>query len=131
MSWIHMVYLFSLSCVLFHGQVHEVEGRKGFKSGDQDWGYVTVRPTAHMFWWLYYVNSPNKTVGDSVFDKPLIIWLQGGPGGSSTGFGNFKEIGPFDIEEYFEVLLVESGYYKWANSSDGNYASCPLRADGI
>lgn len=23
--------------------------------------------------------------------------MQGGPGGSSTGFGNFQEIGPFDV----------------------------------
>ncbi|KAK0096787.1 hypothetical protein PV326_004422 [Microctonus aethiopoides] len=93
-----MVYLFSLSCILFHGQVEEAEGRNGFKSGHQDWGYVTVRPSAHMFWWLYYVDSPNKSVDYNVFDKPLIIWLQGGPGGSSTGKGNFEEIGPFDIE---------------------------------
>lgn len=27
---------------------------------------------------------------------PLVVWLQGGPGGSSTGFGNFLEIGPLD-----------------------------------
>ena len=25
------------------------------------------------------------------------IFIQGGPGGSSTGFGNFQEIGPFDV----------------------------------
>ena len=24
--------------------------------------------------------------------------LQGGPGGSSTGFGNFMEIGPLDVD---------------------------------
>lgn len=57
--------------------------------GEQDWGYVTVRPGAHMFYWLYY---HEKTT-----EKPLVIWLQGGPGASSTGYGNFEEIGIVDI----------------------------------
>lgn len=57
----------------------------------EDWGYVDVRPGAHMFWWLYF------TTADSSTNPPLIIWLQGGPGGSSVGFGNFAEIGPLDV----------------------------------
>lgn len=56
------------------------------------WGYVTVRKDAHMFWWLYYATSSHKNFSE----LPLIMWLQGGPGGSSTGFGNFEEIGPLD-----------------------------------
>nr|CAH7717347.1 unnamed protein product [Callosobruchus chinensis] len=47
-----------------------------------------------MFWWLYYTtaNVSHYT------EKPLIIWLQGGPGASATAFGNFEEIGPIDVE---------------------------------
>ncbi|RUS90085.1 hypothetical protein EGW08_002127 [Elysia chlorotica] len=57
------------------------------------WDYVTVRPKAHMFYWLY------ETTHESGYKKrPLILWLQGGPGGSSTGFGNFQELGPLDVE---------------------------------
>uniref|UniRef100_A0A8C6DNT1 Carboxypeptidase n=1 Tax=Moschus moschiferus TaxID=68415 RepID=A0A8C6DNT1_MOSMO len=56
------------------------------------WGYVTVRKDAHMFWWLYYATSPYKNFSE----LPLVMWLQGGPGASSTGFGNFEEIGPLD-----------------------------------
>lgn len=26
------------------------------------------------------------------------VYMQGGPGGSSTGFGNFGEIGPYDVD---------------------------------
>ncbi|XP_060067140.1 retinoid-inducible serine carboxypeptidase-like [Ylistrum balloti] len=55
----------------------------------QYWAYVDVREKAHMFYWLY--ESPAT-------DAPLIMWLQGGPGGSSTGFGNFEELGPLDID---------------------------------
>lgn len=35
----------------------------------EEWGYVTVRPGAHMFWWLY--RSPLDWQ-----DKPLVMWLQ-------------------------------------------------------
>ena len=57
---------------------------------DEKWGYVTVRENAHMFWWLYGAQSKERN------QLPLVLWLQGGPGGSGTGFGNFEEIGPLD-----------------------------------
>lgn len=68
--------------------------RKGFGPGDQEWGYVEVRHASHMFWWLYYTTANVS----SYYDKPLIIWLQGGPGASSTSYGNFEELGPLDAD---------------------------------
>ena len=61
----------------------------------EDWNYVKVRDSAFMFWWLYgaKTSDPSERV-----NKPLIMWLQGGPGGSSTGFGNFEELGPLTVE---------------------------------
>ncbi|XP_044259031.1 retinoid-inducible serine carboxypeptidase-like [Tribolium madens] len=67
--------------------------RKGFGPSDQNWGFVTVRQGAHIFWWLH-----RTLATENYTEKPLIIWLQGGPGASSTGFGNFAEIGPFDAD---------------------------------
>ncbi|KAL7300072.1 hypothetical protein TKK_0007082 [Trichogramma kaykai] len=46
-----------------------------------------------MFWWLYYAN-----VTTDFSEKPLVIWLQRGPGASSTGYGNFMELGPLDVD---------------------------------
>ena len=40
-------------------------------AGTQDWGYVNVRPGAHIFWWLF-----ETTHTDGVDDRPLIMWLQ-------------------------------------------------------
>ena len=60
---------------------------------DEKWGYVTVRPHAHMFWWLY----GGQTTLEERLKFPLVIWLQGGPGASGCGFGNFEEIGPLDV----------------------------------
>lgn len=48
-----------------------------------------------MFWWLYYVTDPGV---DHYTDRPIVIWLQGGPGASSSGYGNFEEIGPLDLD---------------------------------
>ncbi|XP_034689046.1 serine carboxypeptidase-like 51 isoform X2 [Vitis riparia] len=65
------------------------------QDGTEEWGYVEVRPKAHMFWWLYRspyrVESPSKP-------WPIILWLQGGPGASGVGIGNFQEIGPLGTD---------------------------------
>lgn len=88
-------------------------GKPGFGPTDQDWGYVTVRENAHMFWWLHYTSAKVAKYAD----KPLIIWLQGGPGGSSTGFGNFGELGPLETnlqrrntswDNYANILFVDN-----------------------
>lgn len=47
-----------------------------------------------MFWWLYETPGNIRSPSNG---KPLVIWLQGGPGASSTGFGNFGEIGPLNV----------------------------------
>ncbi|XP_031274179.1 serine carboxypeptidase-like 51 [Pistacia vera] len=46
-----------------------------------------------MFWWL--CRSPYRVENPS---KPwlIILWLQGGPGASGVGIGNFEEVGPLD-----------------------------------
>lgn len=67
-------------------------GSPGTVPAAESWGYVDVREGAHMFWWLYYANDATR----SYKELPLVMWLQGGPGGSSCGFGNFEEIGPLD-----------------------------------
>ncbi|KAK7257665.1 hypothetical protein RIF29_31805 [Crotalaria pallida] len=64
------------------------------QDGSEEWGYVQVRPKAHMFWWLY--RSPYR-VEDPSKPWPIILWLQGGPGASGVGVGNFEEVGPLDI----------------------------------
>ncbi|CAA0815017.1 Serine carboxypeptidase-like 51, partial [Striga hermonthica] len=77
---------------MFEGELLVNCTRKG--DGQESWGYVTVRPKAHMFWWFY--KSPYRTQG-LTRSRPIILWLQGGPGGSGAGVGNFVEIGPLDV----------------------------------
>lgn len=58
------------------------------------WGYSEVRPGAHMFWYLEPCRHCSQLPPTS---RPLVIWLQGGPGASGVGFGNFEEVGPYEI----------------------------------
>ncbi|KAF1862527.1 hypothetical protein Lal_00024429 [Lupinus albus] len=90
-KFFHFVTLFVLFLgFLFHGGV--VTSLKNH-DGSEEWGYVQVRPKAYMFWWLY--RSPYR-VEDPLKPWPIILWLQGGPGASGVGIGNFEEVGPLD-----------------------------------
>ncbi|KAJ8551938.1 hypothetical protein K7X08_028381 [Anisodus acutangulus] len=92
------IFLFSLVVPLlflvphFHGGITTVIAARN-QDSSESWGYVEVRPKAHMFWWYYRspyrVEDPNKP-------WPIVLWLQGGPGASGVGIGNFEEVGPLD-----------------------------------
>uniref|UniRef100_A0A8D2Q5Q5 Serine carboxypeptidase n=1 Tax=Varanus komodoensis TaxID=61221 RepID=A0A8D2Q5Q5_VARKO len=64
------------------------------KEPKQAWRYTPFRSNASMFWWLYYADNPSR----NFTELPLIMWLQGGPGASGCGYGNFEEIGPLDVD---------------------------------
>jgi serine carboxypeptidase-like clade 2 len=53
-------------------------------------GYVTVDNKKHKS--LFYYFAESETDPSS---KPLVLWLNGGPGCSSLGVGAFSENGPF------------------------------------
>ncbi|CAB3223806.1 unnamed protein product [Arctia plantaginis] len=102
--WFYSILILTISSQYVTGQ---------FGPFRQDFGYVDVRTGAHMFYWLFYTTAdvPNYT------DRPLIVWLQGGPGGSSTGIGNFEILGPLDLRlqernytwvKNFNVLFVDN-----------------------
>ncbi|RWR93841.1 serine carboxypeptidase-like protein 51 [Cinnamomum micranthum f. kanehirae] len=80
-----------LSLLLLHRKLVIAEGTD---DGSEEWGYVEVRPKAQMFWWLY--RSPQRAEFSNS-PWPTILWLQGGPGASGAGIGNFLEIGPLDL----------------------------------
>ncbi|XP_062886779.1 retinoid-inducible serine carboxypeptidase isoform X1 [Mobula hypostoma] len=83
----------------------------------QDWGYVSVREGARLFWWLFY--SEREAAGNS--SAPLVLWLQGGPGGSGCGFGNFEEIGPLDVD-------LNPRNYSWVQAASLLFVDNPVGA---
>ncbi|XP_078572238.1 putative serine carboxypeptidase CPVL [Branchiostoma floridae x Branchiostoma japonicum] len=62
-------------------------------------GYLTVNKTynSNMFFWFFPALSDPETA-------PLLLWLQGGPGGSSM-FGLFSEMGPFYITKDSQLMM--------------------------
>ncbi|XP_073826835.1 retinoid-inducible serine carboxypeptidase-like [Musca autumnalis] len=90
-----------------------VGAKTGYGPGEQDWGFVEIIPGGRMFYWLYYTTADVS----NCTERPLAIWLQGGPEVSATGKGNFDEIGPLDVNgnernwtwvKQMNVLFIDS-----------------------
>ncbi|RHN70083.1 putative carboxypeptidase D [Medicago truncatula] len=72
-------------------------------------GYVTVDNKKHKS--LFYYFAESETDPSS---KPLVLWLNGGPGCSSLGVGAFSENGPFRPNGDF-LIKNEHSWNKEAN----------------
>ncbi|KAI6675721.1 hypothetical protein NL676_003627 [Syzygium grande] len=110
----HSIFLFLLLLFLFGH--HRFASAEGTRDGSEQWGYVEVRPGAHLFWWLY--RSPYR-VEDPSKPWPVLLWHQGGPGGSSVGFGNFGEIGPLDEN-------LQPRNFTWLQKADLLFVDSPV-----
>jgi len=68
-------------------------------------GFFTVseKYNSNMFFWFFPAQN-----GDP--NAPILMWLQGGPGGSSL-FGLFSEMGPFSVDANAEDLIMNP--YTW------------------
>ena len=93
-----------------------LSARGGTEDGSEEWGYVLVRPGASMFYWFYRTTHP-----DGYKNRPIVLWLQGGPGLSGSGLGNFLEIGPLDHNQ-------ESRNLTWTRSVNVLFLDCPVGA---
>ncbi|KAM7516706.1 hypothetical protein LguiA_006289 [Lonicera macranthoides] len=97
-----------------HGQVNEEEEADRIMtlpgqpevSFQQFSGYVTVNKIVGraLFYWLTEaVHQP--------LSKPLVIWLNGGPGCSSVAYGASEEVGPFRINKTSSGLYINK--FSW------------------
>ncbi|KZV85863.1 serine carboxypeptidase [Exidia glandulosa HHB12029] len=72
------------------------DSRDQQKVGDSYAGHLVVRKTpayeAGVFYWYFRAEENPDTA-------PLVVWIQGGPGGSSVEDGLFFEMGPLRVEE--------------------------------
>ncbi|EOY22612.1 Serine carboxypeptidase-like 45 isoform 2 [Theobroma cacao] len=80
-------------------------------------GYVTVDEKKHKVLFYYFVEAEIDPAS-----KPLVLWLNGGPGCSSVGVGAFSENGPFRPNG--EVLVRND--YSWNREANMLYLETPI-----
>ncbi|GLT79434.1 hypothetical protein SLA2020_509230 [Shorea laevis] len=97
-------------------KIHQLPGQPhvGFQ---QFSGYVTVDDKKHKSLFYYFVEAEQDPAS-----KPLVLWLNGGPGCSSLGVGAFSENGPFRPDG--EVLVRNE--YSWNREANMLYLETPV-----
>ncbi|KAH8506725.1 hypothetical protein H0E87_013503 [Populus deltoides] len=73
-------------------------------------GYITVDEKQHRSLFYYFVEAETSPAS-----KPLVLWLNGGPGCSSVGAGAFVEHGPFRPTTGNNLIRNEYSWNKEAN----------------
>ncbi|KAJ8505497.1 hypothetical protein OPV22_006383 [Ensete ventricosum] len=81
-------------------------------------GYVTVNQEKGraLFYWL------TEAVTDAA-KKPLVLWLNGGPGCSSVAYGASEEIGPFRIDRTGSSLYLNK--FSWNREANLLFLESP------
>ncbi|KAL4010356.1 hypothetical protein IC575_030207 [Cucumis melo] len=73
-------------------------------------GYIKLRPSEEkaLFYWFFEAQN-------DVAHKPLVLWLNGGPGCSSIAYGAAQELGPFLVQTNGTLKLNPFSWNKAAN----------------
>ncbi|OEL13409.1 Serine carboxypeptidase-like 27 [Dichanthelium oligosanthes] len=93
-------------------RIRELPGQPPNVDFSQYSGYVTVNPARGraLFYWLVEAVPAAGPIA------PLVLWLNGGPGCSSVGYGASEEVGPFRIRPDGQTLyLNRNSWNKAAN----------------
>ncbi|KAK4778320.1 hypothetical protein SAY87_018507 [Trapa incisa] len=101
-------------------KITALPGQPGNVGFAQYSGYVTVNQQAGraLFYWL--IESPASRGPAS---RPLVLWLNGGPGCSSVAYGLAEEIGPFRIRPDGRTLYLNP--YAWNNLANILFLESP------
>ncbi|GFQ06689.1 serine carboxypeptidase ii-2 [Phtheirospermum japonicum] len=82
-------------------------------------GYVTVNKESgrSLFYWFFEADEDPSS-------KPLVLWLNGGPGCSSIAYGLAEEIGPFHVEKNGKALYLNP--YSWNKVANILFLDSPV-----
>ncbi|CAI9761598.1 unnamed protein product [Fraxinus pennsylvanica] len=99
-------------------KIDKLPGQPDMVEFDQYAGYVTVDPAAQRSLFYYFVESPKNSS-----TNPLVLWLNGGPGCSSIGYGAMEELGPFRVGSDGKTLFRNN--YAWNNVANVIFLESP------
>ncbi|MBA0598084.1 serine carboxypeptidase-like 31 isoform X1 [Gossypium raimondii] len=82
-------------------------------------GFVTVNELngRALFYWFYEAMSRAD-------QKPLVLWLNGGPGCSSVGYGATQEIGPFIVDT--DGRGIKFNNFSWNQEANMLFLESPI-----
>ncbi|XP_061353189.1 serine carboxypeptidase 24 isoform X2 [Gastrolobium bilobum] len=116
--------IFSFSCIVAVPKEQELDrisslpGQPSSVTFSQFSGYVTVNEQhgrALFYWFTEATTSPDN--------KPLVLWLNGGPGCSSVAYGASEEIGPFRVNKTGSSLYLNK--YAWNTEANILFLESP------
>ncbi|KAK7341303.1 hypothetical protein VNO80_24229 [Phaseolus coccineus] len=83
-------------------------------------GYITVNEThgRALFYWFFEATQKPE-------EKPVLLWLNGGPGCSSIGYGEAEELGPFFPQDSSQPKL-KLNPYSWNNAVNLLFLESPV-----
>ncbi|XP_068658232.1 serine carboxypeptidase II-3-like [Aristolochia californica] len=82
-------------------------------------GYITVNDESGRALFYYFAEA----VGQKQSSRPLLLWLNGGPGCSSIGYGAMEELGPFRVMSDGKTLYRNP--YAWNNVANVLFLESP------
>ncbi|XP_057430957.1 serine carboxypeptidase II-2-like [Lotus japonicus] len=101
-----------------HDKVGRLPGQNFNTSFAHYSGYITVNDKAGralFYWFMEADHDPHS--------KPLLLWLNGGPGCSSIAYGEAEEIGPFHIKPDGKTLYLNP--YSWNQVANILFVDAP------
>ncbi|KAK3042509.1 hypothetical protein RJ639_000233 [Escallonia herrerae] len=101
----------------FHGRTQNQRALFYYFTLQQFSGYVIVDGKKQRALFYYFAEAETDPVS-----KPLVLWLNGGPGCSSLGVGAFSENGPFRPNG--QVLVRNE--YSWNTEANMLYLETPV-----
>ncbi|XP_066356932.1 serine carboxypeptidase 1-like [Miscanthus floridulus] len=100
-------------------KIAALPGQPGGVDFDQYGGRVTVDADRGRALFYYFVEAPRHEAAS----KPLLLWLNGGPGCSSLGYGAMEEIGPFRVNNDSKTLCTNK--HAWNNVANVIFLESP------
>ncbi|XP_027163394.1 serine carboxypeptidase-like 40 isoform X1 [Coffea eugenioides] len=83
-------------------------------------GYITINATAGRAFYYYFTEAQDPKKAQ---DLPLLLWLNGGPGCSSLGYGAMQELGPFRVGSDGKTLYKNQ--YAWNHVANVLFLESP------